>query len=366
VEQLRLHGMEAVARVSSFLVFVADIHVARHIDIDGIGQEANISSAAYMQTIDNARVLVRTLEAVFQSVHDDCATLLLTIQSVRDSEAGQEWRDTYEYLDALSSSLGSNLSLIVQTFDSLLSIGHDQAEMAVGEYTGSIDWRMSRVSMRPLADSTAIPAAGPADMVGIEHVFSNQSINIPNGEGSSSQPHNRNLSTELDRRNASDTTEESLVEENPPNGVVHDVNSSPLFEDDGMFHPHPRIFLLSGRSFVVAQNQTPPRGGTASKKLARLLGEEYEEQVVAADLRPWYLRSNFNPSEILIDTDNSVKGGTLPALVERLTAHEAAGEAMFILIFYGMTFTPSRYDLHGIYQILPYDLQVVHNSRRVV
>jgi son of sevenless-like protein len=198
-----------------------------------------------MQTIDNARILVRTLEAVFQSIYDDCAALLLTVQSVRDSEADQERRYTYEYLDALSSSLGSNLSLIVQTLDSLLSVGHEQAEMAVGEYTGSIDWRMSRVSMRPVVDFTVIPGAGSADVVGIEHAFSNQSIKISNGEELFSQPYSRNLPNELDRYNGSlDLTEETLVEEKQSNGVVHDVNSSPLFADDGTFHLHSRVFLL--------------------------------------------------------------------------------------------------------------------------
>jgi hypothetical protein len=104
------------------------------------------------------------------------------------------------------------------------------------------------------------------------------------------------------------------------------------------------------------------RGGTGSNKLARLLGEEYEEQVVGADLRPWYLRSNFNPSEILVDTDRSVKGGTLPALVERLTAHEAAGKIIPLLCSYVRSLTPSRYNLHSLYQSLPHDLQVVHDS----
>ena len=79
-----------MARVSSFLVFAADIHVARHVDIDGIGQEDSASSTNYMHTVDNARLLVRTLEAVFQSIYDDCSVLLLTVQSVRDCEAGQE------------------------------------------------------------------------------------------------------------------------------------------------------------------------------------------------------------------------------------------------------------------------------------
>jgi son of sevenless-like protein len=59
--------------------------------------------------------------------------------------------------------------------------------------------------------------------------------------------------------------------------------------------------------------------------LQRLLGDEYVDKV-AADLQPWYLRPDYSPSDILIEPDGSVRGGTLPALVERLTAHEQAGE----------------------------------------
>lgn len=40
---------------------------------------------------------------------------------------------------------------------------------------------------------------------------------------------------------------------------------------------------------------------------------------------PWYLQTNYDSAEILIDTDNTIKGGTVPALVERLTAHEFSG-----------------------------------------
>ncbi|KAF8237166.1 ras GEF [Tricholoma matsutake] len=327
VEQLRLHGREAVARVSSLLGFAADIHVARHVDIDGIGQEASASSTDYMHTVDNARVLVRTLEAVFQSIYDDCSVLLLTVQSVRDSDPSQEKSYAYEYIDALSSSLSSNLRLVVQTLDSLLSVGHDQAEMALGEYTGSIDWRMSRISTRHLVDSAAIHGA---EALAVRDAFGNHNGKMPEGE-SSYQSHNRSISNGLEGHNSfGDFTEETLVEENQPDSVIRDANSSTFFEDD----PVP--------------NKTPPRG---SKKLARLLGEEYEEQVVAADLRPWYLRSNFNPSEILIDTDRSVKGGTLPALVERLTAHEAADTTYiaytkaFLMTYKSFTTVDELFDL---------------------
>lgn len=51
---------------------------------------------------------------------------------------------------------------------------------------------------------------------------------------------------------------------------------------------------------------------------------------MAADLKPWYLHLNYNQQEISIDSDNSVRRGTVPALVECLTAHDQGGKLFII------------------------------------
>lgn len=71
-----------------------------------------------------------------------------------------------------------------------------------------------------------------------------------------------------------------------------------------------------------------PARPVTSNKLQRLLGNDVYDNYVnncATDLQPWYLRPNYPPSDIIIEPDGSVRGGTLPALIERLTAHEQAG-----------------------------------------
>lgn len=97
---------------------------------------------------------------------------------------------------------------------------------------------------------------------------------------------------------------------------------------------------------------SPPRANGGSK-LHKFFGDEYTKTVstepapktVPANLQPWYLRPNYSPSEIIIDPDGSVRGGTVPALVERLTAHEHGGNVMtatcnfFLIVLY-------RPDLH--------------------
>jgi hypothetical protein len=116
---------------------------------------------------------------------------------------------------------------------------------------------------------------------------------------------------------------------------------------------------LTTGNVALVLSKSPPRPSGGSK-LQRLLGDEYAEKV-AADLRPWYLRPNYSPSEILIEPDNSIKGGTVPALVERLTAHEQAGKSNFLVYSYvhSLTYASSRSHLH---QSLLNDLQIIYNT----
>ena len=69
------------------------------------------------------------------------------------------------------------------------------------------------------------------------------------------------------------------------------------------------------------------------KKLAKMLGEdEFGENLFTqfnrpmADEKPHYLKVDYADDDIIINPDGSVKAGTLPALVERLTLHESMGK----------------------------------------
>lgn len=120
-------------------------------DIDGFYVEtANPEDAAlYIQAVENARILARTLEAVVQALYDDAAILLLMTQRVRCAMGRSPWQDKdahYEYLDSIATSLKSNLQFLLQTLDALLTLGHTQADIAQGEYQVAIDWRMSHLS----------------------------------------------------------------------------------------------------------------------------------------------------------------------------------------------------------------------------
>jgi son of sevenless-like protein len=149
-EQIRQRVQEIITHTSHFLSFVTDIHIARHVDIDGIRQAGNTVDDMYAQTLSKARALVRVFEVAVQAVYDDNSSLLLTTQAIPSPDTSLLLTDrasSYSFIESITSSLRLNLPLIRETLEALLSIGYEQAELAQGDYNGSIEWRMSRLSM---------------------------------------------------------------------------------------------------------------------------------------------------------------------------------------------------------------------------
>lgn len=143
VDQIQANGRAAIAFLHAALLFVASIHVARAVDIDGINREGVASHEdIYIQSVQKARVLVRTLEVAVQALYDDGATMFLNIQASAGS-----WHTTAETLESLIHPITANLGLVQHTVEALLHIGQDQSDMAQNDYRGSIEWRMSRISM---------------------------------------------------------------------------------------------------------------------------------------------------------------------------------------------------------------------------
>jgi len=99
----------------------------------------------YLLTVDKARRLVRNLEVAVQAVYDEGASILVALQTLRS--AMNDFPASWHHLLSLTAILKTNLCTVRETFEALLTVGHDQAELGQGEYNGSIEWRMSRVSI---------------------------------------------------------------------------------------------------------------------------------------------------------------------------------------------------------------------------
>ena len=182
MQEVRSRVQELVTHISAFLSMIADIHVARHVDIDGIRQAGNATADDhYSRSVENARGLVRSLETVVQAIYDDSSALLITAQGLHDDPnvLRGEREASYDLLDSLSSSLNANMKLVKQTFEGLLSVGHEQADVAQGDYNGSIEWRMSRLSVindhfggAKRASTSTDPFYENEDVVDMELAFS--------------------------------------------------------------------------------------------------------------------------------------------------------------------------------------------------
>lgn len=183
VEQLRQRVQDLITYINHFLSFVADIHVARHVDIDGIRQAGDNVDDVYTQTLSRARALVRTLETAVQAIYDDSSSLLLTIQAIPSPDPNyhpEERAASLNLLESIASSLRVNLALVRETLEALLAVGHEQADLAQGDYNGSIEWRMSRLSMvhsqfggptRMSNDFSSALDLEQEDVVDFDHVF---------------------------------------------------------------------------------------------------------------------------------------------------------------------------------------------------
>jgi son of sevenless-like protein len=69
----------------------------------------------------------------------------MALQTLRSTTA--DFPTSWQRLLSLTAILRTNLGVVSGTFEALLTVGHDQADLGQGEYNGSIEWRMSRVSI---------------------------------------------------------------------------------------------------------------------------------------------------------------------------------------------------------------------------
>ncbi|KAG0700439.1 ras guanine nucleotide exchange factor domain-containing protein [Suillus ampliporus] len=328
-QRVWIAGRELLSGLSSLLLFIANIHIARHVDIDGFYSDmADAERAAlYTQTVDKARLLTRTLEAIVQALYDDAATLLLTMQRVRrlTCRTSRQDRDLQcEYLDAISVSLKSNLQFLMQTLDTLLSLGHDQADMAQGEYTGAIEWRMSRLSIidsnfdaRPMS---VLDPADPEseDIVDIEVAFGASGMKKSAAILGDRAPTFRSQSQLSDYTIT--LTDRSLKSNYDPTMSAHTLVPS-------TFDKPQDVLSMSDSASMLDDDSATTRTAT---KIKKIFGDDAPEHIIST--KPWYLRPDYTKNDMTIDVDGSVRAGTVPALVERLTSHDPS-DPTFIKTF---------------------------------
>ncbi|KAI8986090.1 ras GEF [Trametes punicea] len=362
-ERITAEGQSAAGYLSYLFRSLGGINVAQHVDVDGIRPESGLPSTSpqYMQTVEKARALVRTLEAATQALFDDGMTIFMAVQQLARTEllSLKERNGLIATLEATAPTVRSNCVLVAQTLEALLATGHDQASISQGDYRNSIEWRSSRINMADasiaaLTTRLADMPGGDDEYVDMELAFSRPGMRTvpastgapgPAASSSSSAMYNgagqpSQSSLDMSDRSRSDSLSEpetpswaqneSGVDGTLVNSPSADVASDEPVDDDVAPFVDEEDPAIIGKS--------PPRPRTGNK-LMKILGPETPRHILNklnADQQPWYLRPNYDQSEILIDPDGSVRAGTPAALVEQLTAHEI-GDPKFIKNFL-MTF----------------------------
>ncbi|GJJ73293.1 son of sevenless [Entomortierella parvispora] len=90
---------------------------------------------------------------------------------------------------------------------------------------------------------------------------------------------------------------------------------------------------------VPANSAAPGRYDNRGEKVKKVLGDDAPGRSAA---QPWFLNYDYQQNELILNVDGQVKGGTLPALIERLTLHDGLDSnfiATFLLTYRSFTTT---------------------------
>ncbi|KAG9315529.1 ras guanine nucleotide exchange factor domain-containing protein [Chiua virens] len=300
-EVVTTSAQELFRELSSLVLFLGDIHIARHVDIETVDQTELEDGAQYMRVVEKARVLVRSFEATIQAIYDDGAALLVATQRIRRVEPCESWigRDTtYDALEALTSSLDFNLNITRQNLEGLVRVGTEQTVILERCHQSPLEWRMSQRSL-------------------VAAIMANQALETVYDDYSASD-------VTADESDKTSKAEEAVDE--PPSPSSESAVPTPV-SAGGTSHSIPSDGLGTLTPSQEYDRLKTMRTLQRPDKIKAFFGDDAPSHYLismGASAKPWYLRPHYNPEEVLIDPDGTVRGGTVPALVERLTAHEYA------------------------------------------
>ncbi|KII89445.1 hypothetical protein PLICRDRAFT_41098 [Plicaturopsis crispa FD-325 SS-3] len=325
-DRICFEARATASSLSHFLTLVSDTDFADQIDIDG---SSGPSHPQYTDSVTAAKTQVRALEMYVQALYDDASELLLAAQAASRWDPGQPVEPKITAcadIGSIATALKANVGTVRQVLSALLTIGKRQAELAPGDdhrtIAESLSSRLSIVDgnlgLPQSPPLPPLPAPSPAFTTAFASGFAEgssagpPSLSLyppqePSRFTEAFSPDTARLTTPILTAGINDEWRRSVASPISPD------LQSPLFDDE------PKIPIK-------------PRRG---EKLRQILGDEAPQTYInkhVSDMRPWYLRRNCSPEEILEEPDGVVRGGTLEALVEKLTPHEP-GDPNFNNVF---------------------------------
>jgi len=371
----------ALRAVNTFSDFVLGVNVAR-LDVDGVAgdlpQTSRVDADTYSASVSHSRVLIRTLETVLQAILDDASALLtasqeldslpeevphvvasitsasdMVIQTLRGMVEARKTQKRFVGSRALSDSnlrvpsahKGPQLpfmqSLPPITLPSAPSSRYPStADMFGATSNPASATDLTSPSMIISPDTMmGMPDYGDddGDMVDFELAFSRDPARKPavpdNFDASAPyyMPRNGDSresgSPEIGDGVASEGfSNHSRTTSQPTTIGSRDGFTSPSYGDTDPAALNDSAMELPTKDddddedFASAKSSTRKRG----PKIAQFFGDDAPEYMLNQMKKeaPEFLKPDYEPSDVIVNPDGTVRGGTLPALVERLTMHD--------------------------------------------
>ncbi|KAF8505355.1 ras guanine nucleotide exchange factor domain-containing protein [Hysterangium stoloniferum] len=344
-------GQQCLQYLVAFLGLIADINVARALDFDSTSIDAS-----YTQSVKRAKELVRALESTIQAAFEDGAVLLNVIQSAnviaaKPTTDGRAWG----FLASVIPALLKNLDDVCSHVGELIEIAQLQVDACA---QAGVD---GSVGMRDAARYTEVRQRSDRDTI----------VYLPStetGEGYLDDPSNPSDEDTLQWGDVMGTfgaERNRDVNAYGANGRDHSYSSTAdSYENDRDQNggedadipkgtPPTPSQILSSKTQLTPQQvadddlldddqliERPSKAPERLNKLKAIFGEDVPadiiEKVNPDDSKPWFLRAEHSSKDIWINPDSGVRGGTLPALIERLTSHDSRDigfNSTFLLTF---------------------------------
>ncbi|KAI1315604.1 hypothetical protein EDD11_000614 [Mortierella claussenii] len=306
--QLVTQARQTVSQLGSLLTLVTDFSATTLAEQLGIPER-------YYVDVKNAK----------QALHSSTAALVMAIQSATDLLA-----------------VGQTLDLALST-----AVSTDQAAQSLAQATRVL------IQEKEMAEASAPIIRAPVD----PYNAARRPSVAPQTEGSYSYDHDSDIEPEMTARGGAYGQADAAAQRNRT-GSQPSLLSSTSGQQTPAGTDYSGRAPQSGYPFPLtaaednghshgsnyANSSVPGRYDLRGDKLKKILGDDAPTRPSA---QAWFLDYDYQRDDLILNAEGQVKGGTLPALIERLTLHDGLDPnfiATFLLSYRSFTTTRELFE----------------------
>ncbi|KAG0749124.1 hypothetical protein G6F16_003124 [Rhizopus arrhizus] len=307
-------------------------------------EEAEPSTVVHSNRYSLQLNLAENLETMGLSIQDSAGTIMTYVNNYSGDDKNSLVVLLFTHFRNLSNQTGLFLAYLDETdFSSVLEQSEmrdlKQGKQALADALGVLFIKLQAMTSEHIEDLNAClkatREAAAALFVPIELICASvlhlAKKNRSNSNASSLQMNNKKMVSIEEKKESTiaeeiEEEEEKKAEENKERiGKEQTEEKEAKNESVIPLERHQSEIVQSSteRPSVVQRSQTTP----SSDKIKKFFGDdapvaETASTKAAVSERPDFLQYDYGPNDIVFNMEGHVKGGTLPALVERLTMHD--------------------------------------------